>query len=199
MISCIYKIVSPTKRVYVGKTKNFERRVKDYRTNLGKGQPALYNSFKKHGFENHQIIIEEYFPESELNEMEIYYIKLFDSIKNGLNVHIGGKGDFGWSIGANREKYMKMLRDRVGDKNPNYGNHYKHTEESIMKMKELAKGKGALGKNSRAKKYLEVETGIVYPCMKSIALKYGVTNSGVINSFRRNSYRCRGKQYRFIE
>jgi group I intron endonuclease len=89
----IYKITNPKNKIYIGKSKNIETRFKSY----GKLQHCyqqikLYNSLKKYGPENHKFeIIEECFME-QLNEREIYWINMFNSIKIGLNLTEGGDG-----------------------------------------------------------------------------------------------------------
>jgi group I intron endonuclease len=49
----IYKITSPTKKVYIGQSKDIIKRFKSYNQKLGKGQPRLNNSFLKYGIKNH--------------------------------------------------------------------------------------------------------------------------------------------------
>jgi group I intron endonuclease len=82
----IYKITSPTKKVYIGQSINIEKRIKDY-SNLKNciEQPKLYNSFLKHKVENHifEIICECEI--TKLNELERYYQELYNVIQTGLN------------------------------------------------------------------------------------------------------------------
>ena len=54
----IYKITSPSGKVYVGQSVNIERRLKEYKILKCKKQVKLYNSFIKYGFENHKIEID---------------------------------------------------------------------------------------------------------------------------------------------
>jgi len=55
----IYRITNPQGRFYIGKSSVFKARMSNYRVLAGKvsGQPILYNSLKKHGFESHVIDI----------------------------------------------------------------------------------------------------------------------------------------------
>jgi hypothetical protein len=50
----IYKITSPTDKVYIGKTTNLKLRVNYYRRLKCKKQPLLFNSLSKYGFDNHK-------------------------------------------------------------------------------------------------------------------------------------------------
>lgn len=53
----IYMITSPSNKIYIGSTINFKRRITHYKSTLGKSQIKLYNSFNKHGFNNHKFEI----------------------------------------------------------------------------------------------------------------------------------------------
>jgi group I intron endonuclease len=82
----IYKITSPTNKVYIGQSTNIERRFKNYKSiSQTKGQVMLHNSFKKHGIDNHIFeVIEECCVEL-LNERERYYQDFYDVLNGGLN------------------------------------------------------------------------------------------------------------------
>lgn len=82
----IYKITNPSGHIYIGQTMNFKKRFKSYKNGLAYGQPKLYNSFIKHGFDNHIFnIIEDDILIENLDEKEVYYIKYFDCVKTGMN------------------------------------------------------------------------------------------------------------------
>ena len=69
----IYKIVSPTNKIYIGQSTNIYLRRKYYNRLSCKKQPKLYNSLLKYTFENHIFeLIEECLLE-QLNEREIYW------------------------------------------------------------------------------------------------------------------------------
>lgn len=72
---------------------NIYIRWKSYRGGHRKYQSKLYNSFKKHGYKNHKFEVIHYCSPCELNDIEKYYIELFQSCgKNGLNVRSGRNG-----------------------------------------------------------------------------------------------------------
>jgi group I intron endonuclease len=56
-IGFVYKITSPSNRVYVGSTINFDKRMYQYKNNCHKSQIKIYNSIKKYGWENHKVEI----------------------------------------------------------------------------------------------------------------------------------------------
>ena len=73
----IYKITSPSNKIYIGQSSNITLRWYYYNKYLAKSQPKLNNSFNKHGYENHKFEILEECSKEALNEREIYYIKYY--------------------------------------------------------------------------------------------------------------------------
>ena len=89
----IYKITSPTNCIYIGQSINILRRWNEYSKLKGCGKNSrLLNSLAKYGFENHKFEVLHQCKIEELDNYEIYYIKLFDSFntEHGLNLHSGG-------------------------------------------------------------------------------------------------------------
>lgn len=86
----IYKITSPSNKIYIGQSMDIKNRWGRYEKLDCKTQPKLYNSLKKYGVNNHTFqIIFEGETESLLNEKERYYQEFFDVIgKNGLNCRL---------------------------------------------------------------------------------------------------------------
>ena len=86
----IYKITSPSNKVYVGQSININARFKSYlRLSSNKKQSRLYNSFLKYGIINHKFEILEECNIELLNERERHYQDLYDVIgKNGLNCRL---------------------------------------------------------------------------------------------------------------
>ena len=77
---------------YIGQTC---RKYVKTRWNLGKGywcSTKFYNAIKKYGWDNFEnIILEDNIKyQNEANQKEIYYINLYNSIKNGYNTKEGG-------------------------------------------------------------------------------------------------------------
>jgi len=94
----IYKIISPTGKIYIGKTTNLDVRFKDYKKCNCNAQKILCSSLKKYGFDKHniEIIKEGVYSDIELNQLEVYYIGLYNSFNrdniNGMNLTLGGEG-----------------------------------------------------------------------------------------------------------
>lgn len=96
-ITGIYKITSPTNRIYIGKSNNINRRFKDYRKPVKKGRKSLiHDSIKKYGYDSHIFEILEQCELDKLNEREMFYIEYFRTNVtkyregNGLNLYDGG-------------------------------------------------------------------------------------------------------------
>ena len=81
----IYKITSPSKRVYIGSTVNIKSRKRNYIGLRCKQQRKLYYSLLKYGWEQHNFsIIEEV--EFELMYIkERFYQEKYNSVEEGLN------------------------------------------------------------------------------------------------------------------
>lgn len=77
----IYKITSPSDKVYIGQSVDIQKRFTTYRRLDCKNQSILYRSFVKYGVENHIFEILEECSLDLLNERERYYQELF-LIKN---------------------------------------------------------------------------------------------------------------------
>jgi group I intron endonuclease len=87
----IYKITSPTGKIYIGQSVNFESRKYQYKSSWkNKSQkhlgPKLYNSLQKHGYENHTFeMIEECLVE-QLNEKETHWKQYYLNLIGWKNV-----------------------------------------------------------------------------------------------------------------
>lgn len=80
----IYKITSPSGRIYIGQSWNWGVRLPFYRTGNVKGQIGIYNSIQKYGFNTHTIDIMEEFEENITQEFldsrEIYWWKYYKDL-----------------------------------------------------------------------------------------------------------------------
>lgn len=146
----IYRVTSPKKYIYVGQSINIKRRKKEYhRLENCKGQLRLYNSLKKYGWKAHKFEIIHLCKESQLNKLEIHYIKFFNSFNtsHGLNLTSGG------SQGKRSEETKAKM---LGKNNPMHGKvspmKGKTWEElyGLEKTKEMKKDlrETKLGKNN---------------------------------------------------
>lgn len=82
----IYKIVSPSNRIYIGQSIRLKERLLEYKKQKNcDRQPKLLNSFIKYGVENHKIEILEECTVEELNIKERYWQDYYECIVKGLN------------------------------------------------------------------------------------------------------------------
>lgn len=89
IICGIYKITSPTGRIYIGQSVDILRRFEQYYRLNCEGQTKLYNSFKKHTPDFHTFEIVEKCEESILTDREAFYIQFYNSHSSeGLNCRI---------------------------------------------------------------------------------------------------------------
>ncbi len=87
----IYRITSPSGKVYIGKSVNLKDRFSRYKRLDCHKQKKLYNSLIKHGIESHDLeILEESVDNDYLSHREMYYISLIKG--DMLNITLGGGG-----------------------------------------------------------------------------------------------------------
>jgi group I intron endonuclease len=161
----IYKITSPTERVYIGKTSNWNNRYSNYKhftvAKQVHKQRMLYASLLKYGFESHKLEkIDEF--DSDANYCsgkEMFWIRSYMSNNckypeiGGMNLTNGGDGNLGWkrpkesieeirkkNTGKVRSKEIreKMSKSKIGNKN---GCGKKLTEEHKRILSECNKNK----------------------------------------------------------
>ncbi len=96
----IYKITSPSKKIYIGQSVDIKKRKVVYARLACKDQPKLYNSLKKYGWYKHKFEIIQICDSFDLNKLEEYYVLLFNSTspKNGLNARFGGGAHSGHTL-----------------------------------------------------------------------------------------------------
>lgn len=143
----IYKITSPSGKVYIGQSLNIRKRWNFYRTSKAKSHPKLYNSFCKYGVDNHYFEIIHELPLDISQNIINYYEQLYmDSYRKCgielLNIREGGYN------GRHSKETIEKLRVintgkilneetkiKIGLKSK--GNKYrlgtKHTKETIEK------------------------------------------------------------------
>jgi group I intron endonuclease len=147
----IYKITSPSNKIYIGQSVNIETRFRKYKYLNCKRQTYLYNSFQKYGVENHKFEIIEECSLEQLNEREIYWGNYFNVLdKNGLNLRLGdargkcseemklkiGKGNKNKIMSEEaRNNISKALKGRKITWDTPGPKGYKHSEESKEKMR----------------------------------------------------------------
>ena len=109
----IYKITSPSNKVYIGQSVDIKKRFYNYKSLSCKSQTIIYNSFKKYGVDNHQFDIVEECPIELLNERERYWQDYYNVIyKNGLNCLLTKTTDKSGKL--SKETIDKIKENRKG-------------------------------------------------------------------------------------
>lgn len=137
----IYKITSPTGKIYIGQSKNITKRLRYYKLGNCKGQPRIHNSINKHGWESHQFDIIEYCSEEELNCSERFWQDEFEAVgKNGLNAILTETDTLPRILSERTRKLRSDIsKSFIGEKNSFYGKV--HSEESKSKMRANNRGR----------------------------------------------------------
>jgi group I intron endonuclease len=147
----IYKITSPSERVYIGQSRNIEHRFRRYKRlhKSNNTQVKLTRSFTKYGVDNHTLEIIEECEFNQLNIRERFWQDYYNVLKGGLNCILTETDVLPRVI--SEESKLK----RSGKNHWTYGRTF--TEESKKKMSESAKGR-EFSKETR-KKLSEVREG----------------------------------------
>lgn len=143
----IYKITSPSNKIYIGQTVNFSKRLSAYKNHKCKMQPKLFNSLEKYGFENHTIELIKECTIEDLNYFERYYQEYYNSVLDGLNLRYTGTTD---KSGYMSEESKSKMSESWGNREP----HYEHLKEYYFKVgqKHLESTKEKISKSLKGKK-----------------------------------------------
>ncbi len=201
-IGTIYKITNPKGKVYIGQTTNFEKRISHYRLGKVKSQKKIYNSLQKYGWESHTVGILYTGPLTEegLNQLEIHYIRIYNSFKGGLNMTLGGDRPPSWKGKKHSEETKAKTSAALQGR--------KHSLERIAKIATALKGRQAynkgkklspehIAKRSEAKQkeisqYTKEGVWIKdWPSLKEASSILGI-NSGNISSCLKGNYKTSG-------
>ena len=137
----IYKITSPSGKIYIGQSINIEKRwFKNYKNLNCRGQVKLYNSLKKYNPENHIFKVLEECSEDQLLERETYWKEYFKVLETpSLCCRIDGRGGK-----LSEETKNKISISGLGIQRPKpegFGFGRKHSEETKNKISNSKKGK----------------------------------------------------------
>jgi group I intron endonuclease len=166
-MAVIYKITSPSGRVYIGQTINYKSRVRRYENHCCKKQKRLLASLVKYGFHNHIFEIIEECEINLLNERERYWQDFFDvTSAKGLNIRLTHTNDRKGSLSEISKN--KISIGNSGNKNGMYGKKISDRAKKIQREK-------LSGENNYLSKWLlNNQTGIFYPCLREAANSIGM-------------------------
>lgn len=204
----VYKITNPLGQVYIGASKNIEKRLNAYKYNYCKTQKRIYNSILQYGYKNHKIEVLEECEINDLKYKERYYQHLHNvfSDEYGLNcigINIYGFGTvihkdtkYKLSLNAKNRIFSNETRLKMGIKRKNS----KHTEESKNKIRIALLNNNAL----KGKQYsvseriilgykncipiIDIETGVFYYGTRDLSLVTGI-NRGSLCCMLKGKYK----------
>ena len=127
----IYKITSPTGRVYIGQSWNLEQRLNAYKQLKCTKQPKLHSSLLKHGWVNHTFETVHTLPvdinQATLNTYETFYWQQYlDCNIQMLNIKEPGSNGK-----HSQESKQKIIDSKVGKK---------RSAETVKKISDSLKG-----------------------------------------------------------
>jgi len=143
----IYKITSPSGKIYIGQTTNYSKRHNAYKNHKCKRQPKLFASIEKYGFINHTIEIIKECQVEDLNYYERYYQEYYESVLDGLNLRYTATTDKSGFMSEETKKKMsdsgkgKIITEEWRKNLSIAGMNRRHTEEEKQKISQANKGK----------------------------------------------------------
>lgn len=165
----IYKITSPTNRIYIGQTISLKKRLSAYKRNDCKGQKRLFNSFNVYGFDNHKFEIIEECDVELLNERERYYQDFYNVLsKNGMNCKL---------TNTNEKRLI-------------------HSKESLKKISEASKNR--TWSKERKKQFSQKRIGLKLSeeSKKKISIANSGQNNGMYGFVYSEEYREKKRDFR---
>lgn len=217
-IPLIYKILTPSGKVYIGQTWNLKQRLYKYQTCHTKMQPRLHNSLIKYGWGKHSIeILCELPKDIEQDMLNIYEQTYIDCFKLAgfilLNTRgAGSKGklseDSKKKVRESLKKYYENPENRIKVSNKlreyysseeNRKKHSasfknrRHTEESKKKLSISNKAFGARVWLNKSKKC--IINGIYYESGKNASINLNIPYPTLIRRLNSRSEIFKNYQY----
>lgn len=129
----IYKVESPSGKIYIGKTHNYRSRLAHHKCLKYKKPILLKESILEYGYEKHIFSILYLFPkdvsDSVMNEYERIYINAYKNCGiNMLNIKEGG------DYGKNAASTILKMKESVRKRDMRYRLGMKNSEEHNMKI-----------------------------------------------------------------
>jgi group I intron endonuclease len=179
----IYKITSPTGRIYIGQSIDLKYRFDTYRR-LGKqvsSSPKLYRSLLKYGYFNHNFEIIEECSVENLNKRERYWQDFYNAnSEQNLNCILTSTDTIkGVGVKISDKQKMQISKAHKGKK---------LSEETIKKIK-LARSKQVITEQHKrkisensgsARIILDINTGVFYNSAKEVSNLYGINHNSLI-------------------
>jgi len=203
----IYKVKSPTNKIYIGQSIDVKRRFNTYKWCKGKGQIRLNRSFEKYGVENHIFEIIEECEIEELNIKERYWQDYYNVIgENGLNCTLINTNDLPKIVSEKTklkmsesgkknnldytERGKKISKSLTGKKLSE--DHKKQISISHLGLKQSEEHIYNRFKNKKIKKVINVNTGQIWisskECSKELNININTLRAWLCGYDLKNNY-----------
>lgn len=196
-------------KIYIGiTTKTLEHRRKIHIRDSKKVDTYFYRAIRKYGEDNFEWeIIDTAETKKELEELEKYYIKLYDSFDNkekGYNTTSGGCSLYE----ITKEERQKRSKRVKGENNPMYGvespmKGKSFTKEHREKISDALKGSYRPhiigGNNPSAKQVINLDTGEIFETLSEASKKYNISRQMIGKVCNGYNQTAKGFRWAFIE
>lgn len=199
----IYKITSPSGRIYIGQSLDIEKRFRHYKYMKCKKQVRLYASFVKYGVDKHIFEIVFECDASELNNKEREFQDFYNVTSDkGLNCDLvssfnapkkrseytkskiseASRGNKNW-LGKNHSEESKILMSKI-----QIARNVKMSDAQKLHLSNINKGKRASEetkkilreRSAKAKVVLNTENGIFHYSVREVSETYGLKQNTLI-------------------
>ena len=187
----IYRITSPTGKVYIGQSRNIFHRMYNYKNGHVNRQPGIYSSIKKYGWDAHAHEAIHRLPndvtQKVLDDYEAVYMDAYKS----CGVYLLNVKEAGYRGELSAESRRKISEGNKGKKaseawiirmrefmtGKRYALGYRHTDETKKKIG----ARSHRGRHPSAVKVVSINTGTVYGCIRDAAEAYGIKAATLVN------------------
>ena len=203
----IYKITSPSGRIYIGQSVNIDNRISSYKNLKCKNQTKLYRSLLKYTFENHTFEVIEECSVEILNERERHWQDFYNSSKKkGLNCKLTktndkvgllsnetkikiGAGNKGKKVSLESRKKMSIAKKNISEETRQKFRNKKISIETKTKLSLFFKGRkikestrlNLLENNGKSKKVICTETLKIYNSANQCAIENNIKHKTLCN------------------
>ena len=191
----IYKITSPTNKIYIGSSKDIARRWRSYKKCTN--QIRIFRSIEKYGIDAHKFEVIHECSEDDLFQWERLYAEYYDVLgENGLNLAIPEYKNVKRKISIEVRKKMSDAKKNIAPikaiqasilsrtGKPKNREAVKKTADALRgiprsqfvkdKISAKLKGLNVMGLNPNAKIVLDTYTGVFFDCGKDAAISNNI-------------------------
>lgn len=189
----IYKLTSPSGKVYIGESKNVKKRIESYKYLLCKKQFKVYNSLQKYGWDAHTFEIIEECEIDELKCRERYWQDYYDVMcqDKGLNLRLTECGELkGEMTEAQKRHLSEIMKGKyAGEKNPMYGIRLSgELNPNYGKVLTEEEKKKIYDYNTQKKEVYNKTTAEVYESVRAAAIAVGMNYNTLRNKLCQSSH-----------